>query len=105
MRGIIVDVRKVAALREQGRSWPEIAKQLGIGRRRHGISCSPGAFQKPQGGKPFENPRFRCRGCGLNQRGLLASKSRRQAFDKELILEAFLGNVGEDQVVIVRIFA
>jgi DNA invertase Pin-like site-specific DNA recombinase len=28
---IIVDVRKVAALREQGRSWPQIAKQLGIG--------------------------------------------------------------------------
>jgi transposase len=26
-----VDVRKVAALREQGRSWPQIAKQLGIG--------------------------------------------------------------------------
>jgi DNA invertase Pin-like site-specific DNA recombinase len=28
---IVVDVRKVAALREQGRSWPQIAKQLGIG--------------------------------------------------------------------------
>jgi DNA invertase Pin-like site-specific DNA recombinase len=28
---IAVDVRKVAALREQGRSWPQIAKQLGIG--------------------------------------------------------------------------
>jgi hypothetical protein len=26
-----VDVRKVAALHEQGRSWPQIAKQLGIG--------------------------------------------------------------------------
>ena len=28
---IIVDVRKVAALRAEGRSWPQIAKQLGIG--------------------------------------------------------------------------
>jgi DNA invertase Pin-like site-specific DNA recombinase len=28
---IVVDVRKVAALREQGRSWPQIAKQLGVG--------------------------------------------------------------------------
>jgi DNA invertase Pin-like site-specific DNA recombinase len=28
---IVVDVRKVATLREQGRSWPQIAKQLGIG--------------------------------------------------------------------------
>jgi DNA invertase Pin-like site-specific DNA recombinase len=28
---IVVDVRKIAALREQGRSWPQIAKQLGIG--------------------------------------------------------------------------
>ena len=28
---IVVDVRKVAALREQGRSWPNIAKQLGVG--------------------------------------------------------------------------
>lgn len=28
---IVVDVRKVAVLREQGRSWPQIAKQLGIG--------------------------------------------------------------------------
>jgi len=28
---IVVDVRKVAALREQGRSWPAIAKQLGVG--------------------------------------------------------------------------
>jgi DNA invertase Pin-like site-specific DNA recombinase len=27
----VVDVRKVATLREQGRSWPQIAKQLGIG--------------------------------------------------------------------------
>jgi hypothetical protein len=57
-------------------------------RNRHGVSCSPGAFQKPQGGKPFENPRFRYLGRGLNQRGLLASKGGRQAFDKELILEA-----------------
>ena len=28
---IVVDVRKVAMLREQGRSWPQIAKQLGVG--------------------------------------------------------------------------
>jgi DNA invertase Pin-like site-specific DNA recombinase len=28
---IIVDGRKVAVLREQGHSWPQIAKQLGIG--------------------------------------------------------------------------
>jgi DNA invertase Pin-like site-specific DNA recombinase len=28
---IVVDVRTVATLREQGRSWPQIAKQLGIG--------------------------------------------------------------------------
>jgi DNA invertase Pin-like site-specific DNA recombinase len=28
---IVVDVRKVAVLREQGRSWPQIAKQLGVG--------------------------------------------------------------------------
>ena len=28
---IVVDVRKVAALREQGRSWPQIAEQLGVG--------------------------------------------------------------------------
>ncbi len=28
---IIVDAHKVAALRKQGRSWPQIAKQLGIG--------------------------------------------------------------------------
>jgi DNA invertase Pin-like site-specific DNA recombinase len=28
---IILDVRKIAALREQGRSWPQIAKQLGVG--------------------------------------------------------------------------
>jgi DNA invertase Pin-like site-specific DNA recombinase len=28
---IVVDVRKVAMLREQGRSWPQIAEQLGVG--------------------------------------------------------------------------
>lgn len=28
---IVVDVRKVAMLRTQGRSWPQIAKQLGVG--------------------------------------------------------------------------
>ncbi len=28
---IVVDVRKVAVLREQGRSWPQIAEQLGVG--------------------------------------------------------------------------
>jgi DNA invertase Pin-like site-specific DNA recombinase len=28
---VVVDVGRVAALREQGRSWPQIAKQLGIG--------------------------------------------------------------------------
>src|ERR1700680_548265 len=28
---IVVDVRKIARLRVQGRSWPQIAKQLGIG--------------------------------------------------------------------------
>jgi DNA invertase Pin-like site-specific DNA recombinase len=28
---IVVDVRKVAMLREQGCSWPQIAKQLGVG--------------------------------------------------------------------------
>ncbi len=28
---IAVDVRRIAMLREQGRSWPQIAKQLGVG--------------------------------------------------------------------------
>jgi DNA invertase Pin-like site-specific DNA recombinase len=28
---IVVDARKVATLREQGRSWPQIAEQLGVG--------------------------------------------------------------------------
>jgi DNA invertase Pin-like site-specific DNA recombinase len=45
---IIVDVRKVAALREQGHSWPQIAKQLGIGvgtayRAHHELSKIPKA--------------------------------------------------------------
>ena len=28
---VIVDVARIAALRQQGRSWPQIAKQLGLG--------------------------------------------------------------------------
>jgi DNA invertase Pin-like site-specific DNA recombinase len=28
---VVVDVRRIAALRQQGRSWPQIAKQLGVG--------------------------------------------------------------------------
>lgn len=28
---IVLDVRRIAALREQGRSWPQIARQLGVG--------------------------------------------------------------------------
>jgi DNA invertase Pin-like site-specific DNA recombinase len=45
---IVVDVRKVATLREQGRSWPQIAKQLGIGvgtayRAHHELSKIPEA--------------------------------------------------------------
>jgi DNA invertase Pin-like site-specific DNA recombinase len=59
---IVVDVRKVAALREQGRSWPQIAKQLGVGVGT-AYRAHPGAFQKPQGGKPFEKPQFPACGC------------------------------------------
>jgi DNA invertase Pin-like site-specific DNA recombinase len=28
---VIVDIRRIAALREQGRSWPQIARELGVG--------------------------------------------------------------------------
>ena len=28
---VVVDVRRIAALRQQGRSWPQIAKELGVG--------------------------------------------------------------------------
>ena len=28
---VIIDVRRIAALRQQGRSWPQVAKELGVG--------------------------------------------------------------------------
>jgi len=85
---IVVDVPKVAALREQGRSWPQIAKQLGI---RVGTAYrAHRELPETPTWKPFENPQFHRRGCGLNRLGLRASRSSRQAFDKEMIFEELM---------------